>query len=211
MTLGAGFVQAPAAVDAIEWETPDDEFGRWDKLYNFTLDGAASHMNTKVRRYCTLDGTFETGLKFGTPEAHRAGLPLGISHIELPEQIDERDGLHFPWEAEVVWVNSPWGDAQHPCTAATCRKKTCERRGFHTERYIPGIAEFMEKVRDEYLRHRATIVCLLPARTGNAWFHDFVLPYATIEWHRGRIAFLDPVTKEPARNPSTDTFTAVFR
>lgn len=33
------------------------------------------------------------------------------------------------------------------------------------------------------------IVMLLPARTDTAWFHDWLLPYARIEFIRGRLKF----------------------
>lgn len=36
----------------------------------------------------------------------------------------------------------------------------------------------------------ATVVCLLPARTDTAWWHDYVLPYAAeIRYLRGRVQF----------------------
>ena len=34
-------------------------------------------------------------------------------------------------------------------------------------------------------------VALLPARTDTRWFHEDVLPYARIEWLRGRLHFDD--------------------
>lgn len=37
-------------------------------------------------------------------------------------------------------------------------------------------------------------VALLPARTDTAWFHDFVLPFARLEFLRGRLHFDDAPT-----------------
>jgi DNA N-6-adenine-methyltransferase (Dam) len=35
----------------------------------------------------------------------------------------------------------------------------------------------------------ATVVCLLPARTDSAWWHECVLPHAEIRYIRGRLKF----------------------
>jgi hypothetical protein len=58
--------------------------------FDFTLDAAASHQNTKCPRYCTLDGTF-----------HRVG-------SAEPLCIVEANGLALPWAGERVWVNPPF-------------------------------------------------------------------------------------------------------
>jgi site-specific DNA-methyltransferase (adenine-specific) len=35
----------------------------------------------------------------------------------------------------------------------------------------------------------AKVVCLLPARTDTAWWHDYIMPHGKIEFLRGRLKF----------------------
>ena len=50
---------------------------------------------------------------------------------------------------------------------------------------------WLEKALIEYKKGK-NIVLLLPSRTGSAWFHECVLPYATeIRFLRGRLQFDD--------------------
>ena len=37
--------------------------------------------------------------------------------------------------------------------------------------------------------HADRVVCLLPARTDTAWWHDLVIPYGDIHFLRGRVRF----------------------
>ena len=49
---------------------------------------------------------------------------------------------------------------------------------------------------------RAQIVALVPARTDTAWFHDYVKPYARVEFLRGRVKFErggSPALPRPSR------------
>ena len=54
--------------------------------------------------------------------------------------------------------------------------------------YGPGLRQW---VRRAYLSAQdgATVVCLLPARTDTAWWHDYILPHAEVRYIRGRIKF----------------------
>jgi site-specific DNA-methyltransferase (adenine-specific) len=71
------------------------------------------------------------------------------------------DGLAQDWAGEVVWLNPPYGR---------------------------NIAAWMRKASAEAARG-AQIVALVPARTDTAWFHDYVKPYARVEFLRGRVKF----------------------
>jgi site-specific DNA-methyltransferase (adenine-specific) len=75
-----------------EWQTPDEVFKPLNDLWDFTLDGAASHLNAKCDRYCTAEGTYRK-----VPEGYAL--------------LSEHDGLNFPWRSERVFLNPPWGDA----------------------------------------------------------------------------------------------------
>lgn len=68
-------------------ETPPCVYVPLDAEFRFTLDAAASHQNKKCDHFCTLTGTYD--LRVGT-------------------EFDPRDGLHYPWRGERVWLNPPF-------------------------------------------------------------------------------------------------------
>jgi phage N-6-adenine-methyltransferase len=71
------------------------------------------------------------------------------------------DGLEQPWHQwGTCWMNPPYG-----------RK----------------IGRWVKKAYEESQKG-ATVVCLLPARTDTAWFHDYCLK-GEIRWIRGRLKF----------------------
>ncbi len=71
----------------------------------------------------------------------------------------EQDGLAQVWTG-VVWMNPPYGR---------------------------GISAWVEKAYRSAQRG-ATVVCLLPARTDTAWWHDYVTK-GDVEFLRGRLKF----------------------
>lgn len=72
----------------------------------------------------------------------------------------EDDGLSKPWDG-VCWMNPPYGKA---------------------------IAEWMRKAYEES-QIDATVVCLVPARTDTAWWHEYAMK-GEIRFIRGRIRFV---------------------
>ena len=72
----------------------------------------------------------------------------------------ETDGLAHDWAPSRCWMNPPYG-----------RK----------------IARWMCKAWEESLRG-ATVVCLVPARTDTAWWHDYAMK-GQIRFLRGRLKF----------------------
>lgn len=72
----------------------------------------------------------------------------------------EEDGLKRSWKDEVVFMNPPYGRE---------------------------IGKWMAKAHRESL-HGATVVCLIPARTDTAWWHDFAMK-GKIRFLRGRLKF----------------------
>ena len=89
----------------------------------------------------------------------------------------EHDALSRSWEGAVCWMNPPYGR---------------------------GIGKWMEKAYRESLLG-ATVVCLVPARTDTAWWHNFAMK-GEIEFLRGRIKFVGAPHSAPF--PSA---TVVFR
>lgn len=79
----------------------------------------------------------------------------------------EQDGLKQEWRG-VVWMNPPYGRA---------------------------IAAWMRKAY-ESAKHGAKVVCLVPARTDTAWWHDYATK-GRIEFLRGRLKFGGGKTNAP--------------
>lgn len=81
----------------------------------------------------------------------------------------EADGLKQDWSLDVCWMNPPYGRE---------------------------IGQWVKKAYSES-RRGATVVCLLPARTDTAWWHDYVLPFAKVTFIRGRLKFGDATNSAP--------------
>lgn len=97
---------------------------------------------------------------------HKTPAWFGLDH---PRR-NRRDGLAADWAREVrsidpmgaVWVNPPYGR---------------------------GISAWMAKAAAT-ARDGITVVCLVPARTDTAWFHDHVIDEdALVQFVRGRVKF----------------------
>jgi site-specific DNA-methyltransferase (adenine-specific) len=74
----------------------------------------------------------------------------------------DEDGLVQDWGDEICWMNPPYGRAM-------------------------GL--WMEKAYRSALAG-ATVVCLVPSRTGTTWWHAWVLEKAEIRPRQGRITFV---------------------
>ena len=85
----------------------------------------------------------------------------------------EDDGLKQDWSKDVVFMNPPYGRE---------------------------IKYWVQKAYEESL-NGATVVCLIPARTDTAYWHDYIFGKADdIRFLRGRLKFGD--SKNPAPFPS---------
>lgn len=73
---------------------------------------------------------------------------------------EAEDGLSQPWSRHVVWMNPPYGRT---------------------------IGRWMAKAVSEW-KQGATVVCLVPARTDTAWWHDYAMQ-GEIRFLRGRLKF----------------------
>ncbi|MBA3833681.1 MAG: adenine methyltransferase [Chthoniobacterales bacterium] len=90
-------------------------------------------------------------------------------NAKCPKHYTRSDsGLLKTWQAEVVWMNPPYG----------------------TE-----IAAWMRKAHDAAMNDGATCVCLVPARTDTAWWHEVAMKHE-IRLLRGRLTF------DGAENPA---------
>ena len=90
----------------------------------------------------------------------------------------EVNGLVQDWGDEVCWMNPPYGSQ---------------------------IAAWMEKAYRSSLAG-ATVVCLVPSRTGTRWWHAWVLGKAEVRHRQGRITFVG------APNPAGfDSVVVIYR
>jgi phage N-6-adenine-methyltransferase len=82
----------------------------------------------------------------------------------------ETDGLSQDWGRSVCWMNPPYGRE---------------------------IGKWIKKAY-ESAQAGATVVCLIPARTDTAWWHDYVAPGAAdIRFIRGRLKFGNGLDRAP--------------
>lgn len=119
---------------------------------------------------------------------------------------EEDDALAQDWGDHICWMNPPYGNPEHPCKK-DCRKRRCEVRGFHTDRYIPGISDWVEKAWLSSL-NGATVVGLLPSATGPQWFHKYVMQANKLILVEGRLRFLNK--GKPMGTPDFDSIVAVW-
>lgn len=96
----------------------------------------------------------------------------------------ETDALAISWAEERVFCNPPYGR--------------------ELERWVAkAVLESQEQ--------GALVVMVLPARTGNRWFHRYVLPHAEIRFIRGRLNFtLGSVAAKKFRAPF-DSMVVIYR
>lgn len=73
----------------------------------------------------------------------------------------ESNGLSQSWEGERVFMNPPYGRT---------------------------IGAWMQKAYEESIRGKTAVVCLVPARTDTAWWHDYAMK-GKITFLRGRLKF----------------------
>ena len=107
---------------------------------------------------------------------------------------EEQDALHREWRG-ICWMNPPYGNPEHPCKPG-CTKKLCQKRGFHSAKYVPGINDFMRKAYCSAMAG-ATVVCLVPARPDTDWWHDWAARATEIRFFRGRLKFGAAVNSAP--------------
>jgi site-specific DNA-methyltransferase (adenine-specific) len=81
---------------------------------------------------------------------------------------EQDNGLYQDWAPNRCWMNPPYGRE---------------------------IGRWMKKAHEESLRG-ATVVCLVPARTDTAWWHDYAAKGA-VTFIRGRLKFGDAKNSAP--------------
>jgi phage N-6-adenine-methyltransferase len=98
----------------------------------------------------------------------------------------DTDALATSWAGETVYCNPPYGRE---------------------------IGQWLRKAIAERDEHEVTSVFLVPARTGNRWFHDLVLPEAAeVRFIQGRLSYT--IRRGPVRRKGRapfDSMVVVYR
>jgi phage N-6-adenine-methyltransferase len=96
----------------------------------------------------------------------------------------EDDALAIDWSGERAFCNPPYGR---------------------------GLEKWVEKGFVAAYQGGALVVMLLPARTGNRWFHRFCLPHGEIRFIQGRLNFQRGNTTAKRHRSPFDSMIVVFR
>jgi hypothetical protein len=212
--------------DKQTWGTPKPFYRKLDAEFDFDVDVCASANNAKAAVYydeslncLAMDWTLGAKyLRTNNDNGYVKGAECGCRcHFRnnmlmsaprpLKQMVQQSHDLFFGGKCGCIrdcrrksvtaFMNPPYGDAEQPC-AKTCRKKKCVKRGYCTDVYIPGIADFMEKAFTESV-HGQTNVCLVPSRVDTAWWNTWVQGRADEVRHiKGRLVFEDEKGNEDA-------------
>ncbi len=101
-------------------------------------------------------------------------------------------------------VPNNWYGPDHPdltrqnCLTRNWSKDTNNGWAYMNPPYGRVIKHFMAKAAEENQNNKTKIICLVPARTDTAWWHDSVIPFASdIQYIRGRLKFNDGPNSAP--------------
>lgn len=96
----------------------------------------------------------------------------------------ETDALSIDWSGEVAFCNPPYGRE---------------------------LSKWVEKGLLAAQEGGATVVMLLPARTGNRWFHRYCLPHGELRFIQGRLNFQRGALQARRKRSPFDSMVVVFR
>jgi len=86
----------------------------------------------------------------------------------------EINGLIADWHDHVCWMNPPYG-----------------------REIGKWIKKAHEASRPNWQHKGAKVVCLLPARTDTAYWHDYIIPHGKVEFLKGRLKFGNAIFNAP--------------
>ena len=162
-----------------EWLTPLPIIERVQSLYGGRIDldpattAAANRTRIKAVQFYTRPDWPVIG--------DIGGLPL----LDTSDQ----GALEQVWQGN-IWLNHPFGRTVAACTPG-CTKRACIKRGWHTSAGLPGSAEWINHLVDNYqsgaIRQAVTITF---ASTSESWFWPLLRYPRT--WINGRIHYDRP-------------------
>ena len=124
----------------VEWYTPPEiiEAAR-ATMGNIDLDPASS---------CAANKIVKAHVYYKKPKQRT----LHYWNGSLPTVVlgaSPQPALFYNWFAGTVFMNHPFGRSEQSCKAE-CAKKICKKRGWHTADPIPGNAEWINHLVNEY-------------------------------------------------------------
>lgn len=96
----------------------------------------------------------------------------------------EEDGLKQSWQGQTVFVNPPYGKE---------------------------LKKWVKKSYEESKKFNTTVVLLIPSRTDTSYFHDYIYNKSEIRFIRGRIKFVDPITKKQGDSAPFPTMIVIMK
>ena len=152
-----------------DWETPDDLYNKLDQEFGFQLDVCAWDWNAKAPAWLT---------------------PL-----------DDSLSLDWGWVCShvlranpVMWMNPPYGREIIKWVGKAFRES---RKPILKPRDVGRYSMYQGPKSGTITDQKATVVCLLPARTDTKWWHDYVMKAWEIRLVRGRLKFKGAPTSAP--------------
>lgn len=101
----------------------------------------------------------------------------------------EDNGLLHPWYGN-GWLNHPFSKGEEVCIEQKCKKKTCQKRGYHCTERVPSNAEWIDYLISEYLnRHLKQFCQICYASVSEKWFRPLHV-FPRCEFY-GRVNYLD--------------------
>jgi site-specific DNA-methyltransferase (adenine-specific) len=162
--------------------TPIDLFRKIDEIFQFNLDVCAEDWNAKVDNFIS----------------------------------PEMDGLITPWTVAGVparaWMNPPYGKREKACPVPyiKCKKKKCRTRGFHIDKDLPGIEDWVHRAVHQSSENGTLVSMLAPARTDTDWFQTIWYRARLICFFRHRIKFDSPPGVDRKNTAVFPSVVAVF-
>ena len=93
------------------------------------------------------------------------------------------NGLLQSWEGETVFVNPPYGRS---------------------------LKTWVRKCHNEATKDNTIVVMLIPSRTDTSYFHDYIYNKSEVRFLRGRIKFVNPVTKKQKDSAPFPSMIVIF-
>lgn len=95
----------------------------------------------------------------------KANEKIGAKNIFTKED----NGLSKKWYGK-VWMNHPFGKSEKKCKK-NCVKEICQKRGYHTDKDLPGNKEWVDKLVNSYLDEDVTeALCITYYGSSESWF-----------------------------------------
>jgi phage N-6-adenine-methyltransferase len=162
--------------------TPKDFFKNIDDIFQFDLDVCAEYWNAKVDNFIT----------------------------------PEMDGFVTPWTVSGgparAWMNPPYGKTEKACPVPNtkCKKKKCRTRGYHIDKDLPGIGDWVHRAAHQSMENGSLVVMLVPARTDTDWFQTIFYRAKLICFVRNRLKFDPPPGVDRKDTAAFPSVVAVF-